>query len=114
MHRFPQHRLWKIFLALCLCAGALSYASSSRADGDGSSGDDYLRGPSEPPSPIGTGDPDIPINSTAKKPGAGYGRSGVGIYRNTAPVEGVVADQRVWMIRFHAAARLWMAYIVRR
>ena len=112
MHRFPQHRLWNIFLALCLCAGALSYASISRADGDGT--DDYLRGPDDPPSPIGTGDPDIPINSTAKKPSAGSGRVGAGIYRNTAPIEGVVADQRVWMIRFHAAARLWMAYFVRR
>jgi len=114
MHRFPQHRLWNIFLALCLCAGALSHASVSRADGDGSSGDDYLRGPSDPPNPIGAGDPDIPINSSAMKPGAGSGRSGAGIYRNTAPIDGVVADQRVWMIRFHAAARLWMAYIVRR
>ncbi len=114
MHRFPQQRLWNIFLALCLCAGALSHARVSRADGDDGSGDDYLRGPGDPPSPIGTGDPDIPINSTAKKPSAGSGRSGVGIYRNTSPIEGVVADQRVWMIRFHAAARLWMAYFVRR
>ena len=112
MHRFPQHRLWNIFLALCLCAGALSHARISRADGDGT--DDYLRGPSDPPNPIGAGDPDIPINSSAMKPGAGSGRSGVGIYRNTVPIEGVVTDQRVWMIRFHAAARLWMAYIVRR
>ena len=114
MHRFPQQRLWNIFLALSLCAGALSTASIARADGDGSSGDDYLRGPGDPPNPIGAGDPDIPINSAAKKPSAGYGRSGAGIYRNSAPIEGVVADKRVWMIRFHAAARLWMVYLVRR
>jgi hypothetical protein len=113
MHRFPKYRWWKPVLALCLCVGALTFAATSRADGDGSSGDDYLRNP-DPPCPIGAGDPDIPQNRAGSKPSVGSGRMGAGIYRNSAPVETVVSDSRVWMMRFHAAARLWAAYFVRR
>ncbi|MEO5989422.1 MAG: hypothetical protein ABIU54_02890 [Candidatus Eisenbacteria bacterium] len=112
MHRFSQYRWWKVFLALCLCAGALSASSISRAD-SGDEGTEYLRGPDIPP-PLGAGDPDIPQTRTGAKPGADSGRSGAGIYRNSAPVEGVVSHSNVWMIRFHAAARLWAAYFVRR
>lgn len=111
MSPMPKHRHWNLLLALWISAGALSFASISRADGDGSSGDDYLRNP-DPPTPIGAGDPDIP-QGRASKPGAGSGRSGAGIYRHTAPIEGVTSNRAVWMIRFQAAARLWAAYFVR-
>ncbi len=113
MRRFSQYRWWKLFLALCLCAGALSVSSTSRADSGDESGSDYLRGADTPP-PIGAGDPDIPQTRSGAKPGAEPGRIGAGIYRNTAPVDGVVSHGSVWMIRFHAAARLWAAYFVRR
>lgn len=112
MLRISQYRWWKLFLALCLCAGTLSVSSISRADSGDEGGEDYLRGPNTPP-PLGAGDPDIPQTRSGAKPGAESGRIGVGIYRNTAPVDGVLSNSKVWMMRFHVAARLWAAYFVR-
>ncbi len=115
MSRMSQYRWWNHLLALCLCAGLLLVASISSADAgrvEGEDSDDALSRDGSP-GPIGTGDPDIPQTKTGTKPGAGSGRSGAGIYRNSAPIESVEWTGNVWMMRFHAASRLWAAYFVR-
>ena len=111
MRRNSQYRWWNLLLAMCLCAGALAASSVVRAD-DSGGGDDYLRNP-DPPSPIGAGDPDIPQTGKASrtKPPVYAGR-GAGVYRTSGPAT-AAAGHEVWMMRFHAAARVWMAYYLR-